>query len=143
MTITSHQIQSVLRTYGKQLKRGMRLNRIKGSDAGQKVDKLDISAEARRRQVVERVAAEMVYRLSDPEVRGEGVGLDILNELSQDYGQPLTMSYNQNEGGFDFMVVDSESGEIVGEVDPEVNQGLNQRLAEITRQKVDQTMVKG
>ena len=143
MTITSHQIQSVLRTYGKQLKRGMRLNRIKSVETGQTVDKLEISAEARRRQVVERVASEMVYRLSEPEGRTEGVGLDIMNELSQDYGQPLSISYNGGEGGFDFMVVDSESGEIINEVDPEENQKLNQLLLEITRQKVDQTMVKG
>jgi hypothetical protein len=143
MTITSHQIQNVLRTYGKQLKRGMRLNRIKSVETGQPVDKLEISAEARRRQVVERVASEMVYRLSEPEAGTEGVGRDIMNELSQDYGQPLALSYNSSEGGFDFMVVDSESGEIVNEVDPEEKDKLNQLLLEITRQKVDQTMVKG
>ncbi|MFH1140015.1 MAG: DVU0524 family FlgM-associated protein [Pseudomonadota bacterium] len=143
MTITSHQIQSVLRTYGKQLRRGMRLNRIKSAESGQAVDKLDISPEARRRQVVERVASEMVYRLSDPEARTEGVGLEIVNELSQDYGQPLTMSYNEEEGDFEFMAVDSESGQIIDEVDPGEKEKLNRRLMEITRKKVDQTMVKG
>ena len=50
MTITSNQIHSVLRTYSKQLKRGLRLNRIRQMETAGSVDTISISAEAKRKQ---------------------------------------------------------------------------------------------
>ncbi|MDY6850665.1 MAG: DVU0524 family FlgM-associated protein [Thermodesulfobacteriota bacterium] len=141
MTITSHQIHNVLRTYGKQLRRGARLNRVKQVDVGQIADKINISPEAKRRQVVERVASEIIFRLANQDLQGGGVEKEILATLSREYGRPLNVTYDQSSGGLSFNVVDTDRGEIVRTLDGEEADGLRQRLAEVTHQVVDRNML--
>ncbi|MBU2552335.1 MAG: hypothetical protein KKB20_28240 [Proteobacteria bacterium] len=141
MTITSYQIHNVLRTYGKQLRRGARLNRVGPAETGERMDKINISAEARRQQVVERVATEIMSRLADSGPRREGVESEILSDLSQEFGQPLQLGFDTQNDRFSFNVVDVEKGEIVKTLDKEQTERLTQRLREITLQKVDQTML--
>lgn len=141
MTITSHQIHNVLRTYGKQLRRGARLNRVRQVEMGQLADKISISPEAKRQQVVERVASEMIFRLANQDLRSGGVEKEILATLSREYGQPLNVTYDQSSASLSFNVVDTDRGEVVRTLDGEEAEGLRQRLAEVTHQIVDRTML--
>lgn len=141
MTITSHQIHNVLRTYGKQLRRGARLNRVRQVEVGQLSDKISISPEAKRQQVVERVASEMIFRLANQDLRGEGAEKEILATLSREYGQSLNVTYDQSSASLSFNVVDTDRGDVIRTLDGEEAEGLRQRLVEVTHQIVDRTML--
>lgn len=141
MSITSHQIHSVLRTYGKQLRRGLTLSRTRTAETMQTLDTIRISPEAKRLQVVDRVAQEILYRLADtPDQRGE-VDSQIVEALSEEYGRPLSVFYNSDEGMFNFNVWDADKKNVVEKLDGAKAEHLNRRLKEITRTVVDRTML--
>ncbi|MFH1092193.1 MAG: DVU0524 family FlgM-associated protein [Pseudomonadota bacterium] len=141
MTISSHQIHSVLRTYGKQLRRGQRLNRIKQVETQQPIDTIKISPEAKRKRVIEQVAVEILNRLADQGVRGEEVEKTIVGALSQEYGRPLTLRYDPAKGRFNFLVLDEDKPGGIKPLDEKETEGLNRRLVEITEEVVDRTML--
>ena len=143
MTITSHQIQSVLRTYSKQLRRGLRLNRIRQIESAKSMDKISISSEARRRQVVERVAAELMARLGGPGAADDDVAGRVMDSLSGEFGQPLQLEFDEETGRFDFDVLDEKTGAVVRRLEGEDKENMNSRLVTITEQVVDETMFKG
>lgn len=64
MTITTYQIRNVLRTYGNQLKR--RTSMPKGSvvPIQPSPDSVDISIEARKRQVLSQLSAKLISQVS-------------------------------------------------------------------------------
>lgn len=141
MTISSYQIHSVLRTYGKQLRRGARLNRVKQVSSEQPADKINISPEAKRQQVIERVATEILARLAEPGPHDEGIEKDILASLSQEYGQPLRLGFDQAGGRFTFSIFNADQGEIIKMLDEKESAILQEKLVEITRRQVDRTML--
>ncbi|MEW6263498.1 MAG: DVU0524 family FlgM-associated protein [Thermodesulfobacteriota bacterium] len=143
MTITSHQIHNVLRTYGKQLRRGLRLNRIKQADTSQPVDTIKISPEAKRAMVVERVAADILGRLADRSTGNTDVEQKVMDLLIKEYGRPVSLEFDEDKGRFEFNLLDSESGSVIETLAGEEADKLNSLLAQIAEQVVDQTMLKG
>jgi len=141
MTISSQQIQSVLRTYGKQLRRGFRLNRMKAANAAESVDRIRISPEAKRLQVIDRVASEILFRLTEPNAQWGEVEREIVDTLSNEYGQALKLSYDSEKEVFQFGVIDEESGEIIKMLEDEEAAFLQNRLVDITRSLVDRNML--
>jgi hypothetical protein len=142
MSISSHQIHNVLRVYGKQFRRGLKLNRIKKMETSENVDQIKISPEAKRRQVVDRVAAEIMFRLADPQEGGGDVEREVLSTLKQEFGRELEFTYNIEAGKFNFGATGADKegneSELLSE---EENETLNQRLTEITRDIVNRTMI--
>jgi len=68
MVITDYRIQSVLRTYSKQLQRSKITKRLESEDPKRPQEKVTISEEARRRAIVDRVtsqAMEQIYQQSE------------------------------------------------------------------------------
>lgn len=143
MTISSHQIHSVLRTYGKQLRRGLRTAKLKQVDTSQAVDRINISPEAKRKQVVEKVASEIINSLANPGAESKEMEKEVIGALSEEYGRSLGLAWNQQNGEFTFNVLESESGQVVKTLDGEESEKLNARLIEITEDIVDRKMVKG
>jgi hypothetical protein len=141
MTISSQQIHNVLRTYGKQLRRGLRLNRMKQAESVGTPDQVRISSEAKRMMVVERVAAEILLRLADPVNNKGEVEREIISSLNKEYGQPLRLGFDSEHDRFKFDVIDESTGEIVKSLTSEETMQLNQRLAQITKETVDRTML--
>ena len=143
MSISSHQIHSVLRTYSKQLKRGQRLNRVKQTEGNSAADKIQISAEAKRLRVVEKVASEILGRMAENGGNGGEVEKGLVDKLSQDYGQELSLTYNREAGNFSFHVVSTEQDSETLELDAEETERLNNQLSEIAKDFVDRTMLRG
>ncbi len=73
MTITTYQIRNVLRTYGNQLKR--RTTMPKGSVAPiqPSPDSVDISIEARKRQVLSQLSAKLISQVAPKERHQESL----------------------------------------------------------------------
>ena len=143
MTITSNQIHSVLRTYCKQLKRGLRLNRIRQMETAGSVDTISISAEAKRKQVVRHVADELLFRLAESGSPVDEVDEKVLDTLAKEYGRQLRIALDKETGYFDFEVVDEKTGDVLERLAGEEKESLNHRLSAITEAVVDETMFKG
>lgn len=58
MVITDYRVQSVLRTYSKQLQRSKLSRKLDGGDTKASNEKVTISEEARRRMIMERVPSQ-------------------------------------------------------------------------------------
>jgi hypothetical protein len=145
MTITSYQVQNILRTYAKQLSRGQRLARARAASEPLPADQVNISIEARRKQVIEKITAEIVsnigFRLPS---LGPGLGSledAALNRLSQEYGQTLDISQDEVTGQLRFKVIDPDKGEVVKDLSPEESAKLQDRLYVLTQEIIDQNMV--
>lgn len=65
--ITTYQIRNVLRVYGDQLKKRNRLLDENVTPAQQSVDYVDISIDARRRQMLGRISSNLISSLSPQE----------------------------------------------------------------------------
>ncbi len=145
MAITSYQVQNILRTYAKQLSRGQRLARNRQSAEPSPRDQVNISIEARRKQVIEKITAEIVANLGS-RLPGLGQGLGGVEEqalarLSEEYGQTLDLQQDGSSGQLIFTVVDSDMGEVVKTLDPEESARLQERLYTITQQIIDDNMI--
>ena len=141
MTISSNQIHNVLRTYGKQLRRGLRLNRIKASETDQTSDQVRISPEAKRLRVIDRVSAEILYRLTDPTHQLSETEQQVIDTLNEEHGSPLQISYDEAAGRFNFEELDADKGDKGKTLDETQIEKLNVRLVEITKQVVDRSMI--
>ncbi|MBF0530598.1 MAG: hypothetical protein HQK55_15285 [Deltaproteobacteria bacterium] len=143
MTISSYQVHNVIRTYGKQLKRGLRLNKTGSSGSGESVDKVNISAEAKRNLVVERVATEIMNALASQGRDASNMTEEVISSLSDEYGQPLEATFDKSTGQFQFQALDPQTGQVQKNLDKEDSDRLNARLTKLTEEIVDRNMLKG
>lgn len=145
MTVTSYQVQNILRTYAKQLSRGQRLARSRTPGNSGPDDQLNISVEARRRRVIEKITSEIVAGIGSrmPGLREElgGIEEQALRQLSQEYGKHLDIRQDENMGQLMFRVVDPHKAEIVQELDAQESAELQERLFVITQEIIDRNMI--
>jgi hypothetical protein len=139
LTASPYQVSTMLRTYGRQVTTARRLARYRRSlKAAGAEDEVRISQEAKRRELVGRVAAEIVENCivtgSDSPIVEE-----IKAELEEDLGYPLLFAYPPEEQEMLLFRIDAETGheEIVGEEKAVVFK----RLWELALEKVDETML--
>ncbi len=138
MTATPYQVRAMLRTYGRQATTARRLARYRRSlQAAEAEDEVRISREAKRRDLVGRVAAEIVENCivtgSDTPVVEE-----IKAELEEELGFPLLFAYPPEDQEMRiFNVAAREPEELTGEV----KAAVFKRLWELALEKVDETML--
>ena len=132
-------VRNMLRTYGKQATTARRLARYRRMlRAAGAEDEVTISREAKRRELVQRVAAEIVENLI---VAGSEnpVVADIKEQLEEEYGGSLIYAYPPEEQDLQIFAVDEQGRpvEIVGEHKAD----FLRRLWEVALEKVDETML--
>lgn len=138
MTASPQKVRTMLRTYGKQLSSAKRLARFRRAlrMAGAE-DAVTISREAKRRELVDRVTNEIMENLI---VSGSQspVVTEIMERLELEFQDRFVLEYPL-EGDDVIVLRESESGP------EELNQAekrmVLKRLWEITRTKVDETML--
>ena len=145
MTITSFQVQNILRTYARQLSRGQRLARNRAASQTPANDQVNISIEARRKQVIEKITSEIVTSIG-ARVPGMAQGMgdledQALKQLSQEYGQDLDIYQDPSGGQLMFKVLNEQDGNVVQNLDAEESARLQERLYQITQGIVDSNMV--
>ncbi len=145
MAITSYQVQNILRTYAKQLSRGQRLARNRAAKEPAPSDQVNISIEARRKQVIEKITSEIVANLGS-RLPGVGQGLggveeQALAQLSQEYGKNLDIYPDESSGLLMFRVVDPHEGTVIQNLDAQESAKLQDRLYAITQEIIDRNMV--
>jgi len=137
MTITTYQMDNVLRAYGKQLSLGRRAARNKEVARPKCSDSITISAEGRRRAIIEKVTADVVEKITRYGPR-DGIEQKVFKQLEDEYGNKLELK--EDNSGQLFRVVDRESGEATKTLSIDDSRFLKNRLEEITKNEVDANM---
>lgn len=138
MSANPAQVRTMLATYGRQLTSAKRLARFRRAlKLSQAQDAVSISRQARRRQLVERIAKEIVENLI---VNGtcNPIVTDILAQLAQDFGERFVFEYPLD--GEDLRLL-RETKDGAEEIAGEPREHILRRLWEITLAKVDETML--
>lgn len=129
----------MLRTYGRQVTTSRRLARYRRSlQAGEDEDEARISREAKRRELVGRVAAEIVENCI---VTGSDTPVveDIKADLEEELGFPLVFAYPPEDQEMRIFKVMPESEPEA--IDGEERAAIMRRLWELALGKVDETML--
>lgn len=137
MVISTYQVNNVLRVYGEQLRQNKLSDKQKDGDA-RSPDKIDISSEAKRKAIVDKIASDIVDRITQFGPH-ENVEKEVFKKLEDDYGAHLTVAGN---GSTDliFKVID-EDGETMNSLSLEDSKFLRYKLEEITRDTVNRNMM--
>ena len=137
MVISTYQVNNVLRVYGEQLRQNRLADNEKSGDA-RSPDKIDISSEAKRKAIVDKIASDIVDRITQFGPH-ENVEKEVFKRLEDDYGANLAVAGN---GSTDliFKVID-EDGETMNSLSLEDSKFLRYKLQEITRDTVNRNMM--
>ncbi len=138
MVVQPVNVRLMLRTYGKQLTSAKRLARFKRALAlSGAQDMVSISREAKRKELVERIAQEVIENLL---VNGQDnpVVSKVLTDLEQELGERVLFDYPLDGGEVQILRQTPEGPQ---EVVPEEKMRIMRTLWEITLSKVDDTML--
>ena len=136
MTASSANVRTMLRTYGKQLTNAKRLARFRQAlGAAQPSD--DVARQAKRRELVERIAREIIENLIVSSTRSAIVAA-ILQQLELEFGYEYIFEYPVD--GDDVQILrETPQGPL--EVTGSERNKVMRRLWEVTLSKVDDTML--
>jgi hypothetical protein len=137
MVISPYQVNNVLRVYGDQL----RQNRVSGKpkDGNTRLpDKISISAEAKRKAIIDSVASNIIGRITQHGPH-EDVEREVLKKLENEYGAHLSVA-GKGPTELIFKVID-ENGETMNSLSIEDSNFLRYKLEEIAKDTVDKNMI--
>ena len=139
MTVTTFQVQRVLRTYGRQLSRSRQLLQHQHRSEPRQPDSVEISAKARRLQLLQSVATDLILKMGQQETPSE-VETEALARLSEKYGETLAIA-GIEDNGVRFAVVDPENDSLLRSLSPDESEQLQAELAQITMEIIDRNMI--
>ena len=138
MTAIPYQVSAMLRTYGRQVTTARRLARFRRSLQPVDDGETQISREAKRRELVGRVAAEIVENCI---VAGSETPVveELKAELEEELGFPVVFAYPPEEQEMQIFrkAPGSQAEPLVGEA----KAAAMRRLWELALEKVDATML--
>lgn len=137
MVISAYQVNNVLRVYGDQLRQNRISSRPKNSDT-RAPDRISISAEAKRKAIIDKVASNIIDRITQHGPH-EDVEKEVFQKLESEYGAHLAIA-RKSPTDLIFKVID-ENGETMNSLSIEDSNFLRYKLEEITKNTVDKTMI--
>ena len=137
MVISAYQINNVLRVYGDQLRQGRMSARPKSVDQ-RSPDTINISATARRKSIIDKIADNIVDRISryGP---NDDIEKEVFQKLENQFGSQLSVN-PENSAELIFKEID-DNGETVRSLSIDDSNFLSQKLKEITKETLDQNMM--
>lgn len=138
MTVNPFFVKTVARTYDQHQDAGRRIARFrKYMERMGQGDSISISQEAKRLQMVEKVAREIVDNLIGSD-SGNPVVRDIRRQLAEEFGQELVFRYPSDGGGLKIL---KKTGMGAEELTNGEKDAFMQRLWEVTLKRVNDTML--
>ena len=137
MAISAYQVNNVLRVYGDQLRQTKISTKPKTSDT-RSPDKIDISAEAKRKAVIEKIASDIMDKIAHYGPQ-DHVEKEVFQKLESEYGAHLAIT-KESASDLIFKVVD-ENGETINSLSIEDSEFLRYTLEEITKETVRENMM--
>ena len=108
-------------------------------------DQVNISIDARRKQIIEKITAEIVANIGArfPGLRQgmDAVEKEALNYLSQEVGARLEIYQDEASGSLLFRELDAKTGEEIRTLSRDESRKLQERLFDITQDIIDKNMV--
>lgn len=138
MTVNPFLVKNVVRTYDQHQDTGRRIARFKKyMDRVGQGDSVSISKEAKRRQLVEKVAREIVDNLIGSDSSNPVVH-EIRHQLAKETGQDLVFRYPSDGNGLQIL---KKTASGVTELTNGEKDAFMQRLWEVALNRVDETML--
>jgi hypothetical protein len=137
MQIPSHQIHNVLKVYSKQLSQARISERNKALVPEGTVDKINISAMGKRQSIIDKVAADIVSRITQSGPQ-DPVDQEILGKLEDEIGESIDFKQNRNE--FVFNVISGDNKKTTSTVQVGDADYLIKRLEQLAKEAVDKNM---
>ena len=137
MIISAYQVNSVLRVYGDQLRQSRLSNKPNNTDV-RAPDRLNISENARRKYVIDKVASDIVDRITQ-HGPNDNVEKEVFKKLENEYGGSLTIS-RKGPTELIFKEID-ENGETINSLSIEDSNFLSYKLKEITKETIGENLV--
>ena len=139
MEIPSYQIQNVLKVYSKQLTQGKILARNKADGRNHtSADDVNISAEGKRASIIEKVAANIVDRITSVGPK-EKLDQKIATQVQNEIGQKIDFTMRKEEK-FSFTAIDENNKKVTKHLSVEDSNFVIRRLTELARQVADNNM---
>jgi hypothetical protein len=138
--IPSYQIHNVLKVYSRQVSQSRIVERQKELSTKTSVDKIDISAEGKRKTIVDKVAADIVDRITQFGPR-DPIEQDIVNQLQNELGKPAESDEEtEQDQEFVFNVIDAENKKTTNSLSLEGTHFITRRLEQLAKEEVDRNM---
>ncbi len=139
MEIPSYQIQNVLKVYSKQLTQGKILARNKSAGRNRiSADDVKISAEGKRAVIIDKVAANIVDRITSVGPK-EKLEHQIVDQIESEIGRKIDFTKRKEEK-FSFTAVDENNQKVTKHLSVEDSNFVIKRLTELARQAADDNM---
>jgi len=140
--IPSYQIHNVLKVYSRQVSQSRIIERQKELSAKTSADKIDISAEGKRKMIVDKVAADIVDRITQFGPR-DPIEQDIVNQLQNELGKPVDSDEeNEQDQNFVFNIIDDENKKTTNSMSMEGTHFITKRLEQLAKEEIDRNMEK-
>lgn len=138
MYISDYQIHNVLKVYSKQLTRSKVSGQENTVSATTETGKIDLSAEGKRRVIVDKVAADIVDRIMrfGPKKK---VDHEILSQLKDELGENVDFD-DEKAKNFVFNVIDGDNEKRTSMLKVEDSRFLVNRLEQLAKKVVDKRM---
>lgn len=137
MQIPSHQVDNVLKVYSKQLSQARALERRQALSQQAEEDKVSLSAVGKRQAIIEKVAADIVERISQAGPQ-DNVDQEIVEKLETEIGQPIEFKKKNNK--FIFNVIGNDNEKTTTALQIGNSEYFMKRLEQLAKEAVDKNM---
>lgn len=138
MEIPTYQIHKVMKVYTRQLSQSKMLEKQKALAGKSSMDKINISVEGKRQAIIEKVASDVVERITSFGPKDE-FDQEIVDKLEQEIGGKVEFKQNKSST-FVFNVIDSENNKTTNTVSVKNSDYLLNRLEQLTKEAVNKNM---
>ena len=140
--IPSYQIHNVLKVYSRQVSQSRIIERQKDLSTKTSDDKIDISAECKRKMIVDKVAADIVDRITQFGPK-DPIEQDIVDQLQNELGKPAESDKEDGKNqDFIFNVIDDENNKTTNSLSLESTHFITKKLEQLAKEEVDRNMEK-
>jgi len=136
--IPTYQIHKVMKVYTRQLSQSKMLEKQKALAGKSSMDKINISVEGKRQAIIEKVASDVVERITSFGPKDE-FDQEIVDKLEQEIGGKVEFKQNKSST-FVFNVIDSENNKTTNTVSVKNSDYLLNRLEQLTKEAVNKNM---